>query len=130
MIPIDFRNQTFTEIKDKLTAKREAVWLDWVSYEVRHGQHGATTRQVCQWSGRDILQFRPRCTELFQMGLLKLAEAKPATASSPGGEDTGEGEPRTPSRREGAYVLRSLPEWEAWCAEQRVGAISAQQQLI
>lgn len=115
MKPIDFRNATFAELRGHLVKKREAVWLDWQAYEIRHGTAGATTRQVCLWAGRDILQFRPRCTELFQMGALKLG--------------TQNAEPGT-QNREGVYVLRSMPEWEAWCAEQRAHATSGQQQLI
>lgn len=121
MQPIDFRNATFEQLKGQLVKKREAVWLDWQAYEIElqavGKPLGATTREVCQRFGRDILQFRPRCTELFQMGVLKLAEVPrselPASSS-----------------REGAYVLRSMPEWEAWCAEQRDHATSGQQQLI
>lgn len=117
MQPIDFRNATFAELRGHLVKKREAVWLDWQAYEIRHGTAGATTRQVCLWAGRDILQFRPRCTELFQMGVLKLADSQHST-------------PSPLNSREGAYVLRSMPEWEAWCAEQRAHATSGQQQLI
>lgn len=133
MQPIDFRNATFAELRGQLVKKREAVWLDWQAYEIRHGTAGATTRQVCLWAGRDILQFRPRCTELFQMGVLKLAEEQMRKETVPNaaghivaivrfGNQTG--------TREGLYVLRSMPEWETWCAEQRAHATSGQQQLL
>lgn len=121
MQPIDFRNATFAELRGHLVKKREAVWLDWQAYEIELQAAGkplgATTREVCQRFGRDILQFRPRCTELFQMGVLKLADSQRST-------------PSPLNSREGAYVLRSMPEWEAWCAEQRDHATSGQQQLI
>lgn len=113
MNPIDFRNESFAMLKGRLVEKREAVWLDWMAYEVRHGKDGATTRAVCNWNGRDILQFRPRCTELYQMGVLKLG--------------TGNGERGS---REGIYVLRSLEEWEQWHHDQVQAAVSGQQQLI
>lgn len=119
MKPIDFRNTTFAELRGQLVKKREAVWLDWHAYEIElqaAGQSlGATTREVCERFGRDILQFRPRCTELFQMGVLKLG--------------TQNAEPGT-SKREGVYQLRTMSEWEAWCAAQRADAVSNQQQLI
>lgn len=129
MKPIDFRNETFLHLKARhLAGLREKVWLAWIAYEIRHGTAGATTRQVAATSEIDLLTFRPRSTELYQIGALKLAETNPAPASS--GEDTGEGGPQTPSRREGLYVLRSQAEWEAWHAEQFALATGRQQQLI
>lgn len=148
MKPIDYRNTTFAELRGQLVKKREAVWLDWQAYEIElqaaGAALGATTREVCQRFGRDILQFRPRCTELYQLGVLTLVEQdsqNTAPASSPGGEDTGEGGPLTPVRsrkseivnrksREGIYRLRSVPEWEAWHTAQREGLVSTQQQLL
>lgn len=113
MKPIDFRNESFSALHARLESKREAVWLDWMAYEVRHGKDGATTRQVCEWNGRDILQFRPRCTELYQIGVLQLG--------------TGNAER---GAREGFYKLRSLAEWEQWHREQAQAAFSGQQQLL
>lgn len=135
MKPIDFRNTTFAELRGQLVKKREAVWLDWHAYEIElqaAGQSlGATTREVCERFGRDILQFRPRCTELFQMGVLAVVDG-PATQSIKDNEGNvaatitlAQG-----SSREGRYRLRPLPEWEAWCAAQRADAVSNQQQLI
>lgn len=127
MNPIDFRNANFEQLKGRLVKKREAVWLDWTAYEIRHGTAGATTREVCLWAGRDILQFRPRCTELFQMGLLKLAgEAAGPEAGAPDRKS----EIVNRKSKEGIYVLRTMPEWEQWHAEQFALATSRQQQLI
>ena len=111
MNPIDFRNESFAMRKGRLVEKREAVWLDWRAYEVRHGKDGATTRAVCDWNGRDILQFRPRCTELYQMGVLTI------DGIAQGG-------------REGRYRLRDVSEWEQWHHDQVQAAVSGQQQLI
>lgn len=54
-----------------------------------------TTRQVSEAAGIDILMFRPRTTELLQMGLLKIA---------------GSGS----SGKEGVYRLATEEEWEDW----------------
>ena len=110
MKPIDFRNATFDALRAHLVKKREAVWLDWIAYEVAHRGYGATTREVSDWAARDILAFRPRCTELYQIGVLMLVE--------------------TPRSHEGRYRVRTLTDWQAWHAEQQHAAISRQQQLL
>ena len=130
MKPIDFRNESFTGLRSRLSALRREVWIAWLAYEERDGTAGATTREVANAAHIDILTFRPRSTELYQMGVLAVAEPNPAAASSPGGEDTGEGGPQTGRRSEGLYRTRPLDEWEAWHAEQVQAAISGQQQLI
>lgn len=114
MKPIDFRNETFAQIQERLTELRRAVLDAWRCYEARFGNAGSTTREVARAAEIDILTFRPRSTELYQMGALMVVEVQ-------SGQTTG---------GEGRYRLRTAGEWEAWCAEQRDGDISAQQQLI
>lgn len=122
MKAIDFRNATFEELRAQLCAKREHVWMDWQHYEMAKemsGQSvvsGATTREVCEHRKRDILQFRPRCTELYQMGALMLCEVR---------SEKGEGR-----SSEGRYRLRTTDEWQAWLNEQREAAVSGQLQLV
>ena len=135
MKPIDFRNETFTALRERLVEMRERVWLAWRAHELAHAEAmttGATTREVATAANLDLLCLRPRATELYQMGLLALAE--PGRATLPRSPDqsvevTARLEPRPARTREGRYRLRSIPEWEAWHTAQRAGLISAQQQL-
>ena len=70
MTPADFRNATFESIRAGLHERRRVVYEAWLA----HGP--GTTRLVADRAGLDILSFRPRSTELFQMGLLTLAETQ------------------------------------------------------
>lgn len=114
MKPIDFRNESFAQLQERLSELRQQVFNAWADYEERFGAAGATTREVAKAAGIDILTFRPRCTELYQMGALMVVEVQ-------SGQTTG---------GEGRYRLRSLAEWEQWFNEQRDEAISGQQQLL
>lgn len=94
MKPVDFSRENFAEIRDRLDAKRAAAHLAWL-------EHGpGTTREVAQCAGWDLLAFRPRSTELYQLGLLELM-----------GRDG----------HQGIYRPRSLEEWETHCAWLRGG---------
>lgn len=66
MKPVDLRNATWESIQDRIAGLRLAVLSAWRA----HGP--GTTRDVSARSGIDILTFRPRSTELFQLGFLKL----------------------------------------------------------
>lgn len=66
MEPIDLRNETFASLQARLTGLRAAVLATWR----RHGP--GTTHQLSARSGINILSFRPRTTELLQLGLLEL----------------------------------------------------------
>jgi hypothetical protein len=79
MKPIDYRDETFEMLLARgLVSERLAVYR---SFQ----QHGpGTTRQVAGKSGIDILSFRPRATELYQLGFLKLVEPDSKT---PGGNE-------------------------------------------
>lgn len=103
MKPVDFRNETFDQIRERLIEDRELVHRAWLA----HGP--GTTREVAAKAGIDILTFRPRSTELFQIGLLAVM-----------GKDG----------HQGIYQARTLNDWEFWCAEQRRAAINPQLQLV
>ena len=106
MKPIDFRNEKFASLRDRLHNSRAQVYLAWV----KHGP--GTTRQVAERSRIDILTLRPRTTELLQMGALTVE----GSAHEPG---------------QGVYRARSLPEWEQWLLEHRASlATTTQQQLM
>src|SRR5687767_13694985 len=113
MKPIDFRNETFRHVQERICEKREAVWRAWLA----HGP--GTTREVAARAGIDILNFRPRTTELFQIGALKLASG---SLSSPlRGEDQGEGH-----GREGIYEARTTTEWQEWYDREKSHHVSGQ----
>jgi hypothetical protein len=97
MDPFDFSTANFKELQDRLQGQRLAVLSAW-------RQHGpGTTREVAQKAGIDILSFRPRSTELHQLGLLELVE----------GEFTQKGEVKTARQTfEGTY--RALNDGEVW----------------
>ena len=64
MNPIDYRNATWTELQGRITRDRQAALDAWVKYGP------GTTRAVATAAGIDLLTFRPRTTELFQLGYL------------------------------------------------------------
>jgi hypothetical protein len=89
MKPIDFRLATFADMQERLQGQRAAVLAAWV----KHGP--GTTAEVAARAGISILSFRPRSTELFQLGFIRLAEQQPA-------------------KGEGVYVAREYAEHVAW----------------
>ncbi len=68
MKPIDYRNDTWDSLQERLTGLREDVYHAWQVYGP------GTTREVAAKAGIDILTFRPRTTELFQMGFVEVVE--------------------------------------------------------
>ena len=71
MEPIDYRNTTWKEIQDRISGLRYRVYQAWL-------HHGCgTTREISELSGIDSLTFRPRSTELFQLGFLTIHEDRP-----------------------------------------------------
>jgi hypothetical protein len=67
MKPIDYRNETWDQVRERVDSLRLAVYR---AFEL----HGAcTTRQLAQKSCIDILTLRPRVTELVQLGLVELS---------------------------------------------------------
>jgi len=71
MKPVDFRNETFAQLQERVTGLRRQVYMAWM-----HWGPG-TTREVSDRAGIDILTFRPRSTELYQLGFLELTEHQP-----------------------------------------------------
>jgi hypothetical protein len=71
MTPIDFRNETWGTVQARIVGLRLEVWLAWQ----RFGP--GTTREVAARRGLDILMFRPRTTELFQLGFVELDPVQP-----------------------------------------------------
>jgi hypothetical protein len=110
MKPIDFRNATFAGLQEEISAMRQSVWDAWI----RFGP--GTTRQVSQQCGIDILSFRPRSTELFQLGVLELVEHP--------------GHLVNVDAHEGVYRARSVSEWEAWFNAHRDREVSGQIQMF
>lgn len=69
MQPVDYRNAAWEEIAARLDKNRNAVYLALQ----RHG--AATTRDLAKAMGWDILNVRPRVTELFQLGFVAVDES-------------------------------------------------------
>lgn len=104
MKPIDFRLATFADVQVRLRGAREAVFFAWQ----RLGP--GTTAEVCARAELSILSFRPRSTELYQLGYIRLAEEQPA-------------------KDEGTYRAREYPELVAWFEERHESAREQQAQL-
>jgi hypothetical protein len=103
MTSIDYRTETWESIQGRLTDLRAVVYEAWK-------QHGpGTTRAIAEKSGIDILTFRPRTTELLQLGYLALWH--------------GAGEARS---REGIYRARSYQEALTHFMEEQRKAIDPQ----
>jgi len=94
---IDFRNATFHSLRNSLRRDRMDVYTAWVS----HGP--GTTRQIATASGIDILTFRPRTTDLVQVGLVRCI----------GGQ-----------KGEGIYQAVPEQEWERWRADMASGQLA------
>jgi hypothetical protein len=63
---IDLRNATFQSLQENIHAMSAMVLQAWRT----HGR--GTTRLVAEMARIDLLTFRPRTTELVQIGLVKL----------------------------------------------------------
>lgn len=94
MKPIDYRNATFAALQERLVGQRAAVLEAWRL----HGP--GTTEEVALRSQIAILTFRPRTTELFQLGFIVLTDSQPA-------------------KGEGTYRVRTQPELARWFHEQQ-----------
>jgi hypothetical protein len=92
MKPVDFRNETFDQISQRLDENRARVHRAWLALGP------GTTREVAALAGIDLLTFRPRTTELYQIGLLEVIDK---------------------DGHQGVYRARTLAEWEGWCEQQR-----------
>ncbi|MCE5278878.1 MAG: hypothetical protein LLG03_12720 [Planctomycetaceae bacterium] len=97
MTPADIRDSNWTAIREHLSGRIAEVYTAWII----HGP--ATTRQLAQKSGIDILNVRPRTTDLVDIGLVEFV-------------DTQNGE--------GIYRARRQDEWDAWAAFQRSAPVT------
>jgi predicted transcriptional regulator len=68
MKPIDYRSATWAVLRASVTELRLEVLKAWCKYGP------CTTEELAQRSAIPLLSIRPRTTELFQLGLVKLAE--------------------------------------------------------
>jgi len=95
MKPVDFSHQTFDELKAYLDDIRADVHRAWLA----HGP--GTTRDIAAKAQVDILTFRPRSTELYQLGLLELIDK---------------------DGHNGVYRARTVAQWEKFVIQQRIPA--------
>lgn len=102
MSPTDIRDRNFEELKNSLEESRARVYRAWLA------RGAGTTRSVALESGIDLLNVRPRTTELVQLGLLELIRV---------------------DGHEGVYQARTQAEWEAWIAG-RCGAVTRQLEML
>ena len=100
MKPIDLRNANFARLREELTQARKDVYTAWLTFGP------GTTREVAEKSGIDLLTFRPRTTDLYQVGLVELCHDERST--------------------EGVYQAVPEERWEAW----RQSILNPQMQLI
>lgn len=70
MKPVDFRNETFDQVRGRVEGQRAAVLGAWAM----HGP--CTTRELAEKTGLSILTLRPRTTELVELGFVRLAESQ------------------------------------------------------
>lgn len=68
MKPIDYRNATWQDIRDRVDKNRREVWQSLLS------RGPSTTRELAGHMRWDILNVRPRITELHQLGFVVLQE--------------------------------------------------------
>lgn len=70
MKPADFRNENYHQIRARISGQRQAVLDAWLI----HGP--GTTKDVAARAGISILTFRPRTTELVELGFVRLCDAQ------------------------------------------------------
>lgn len=101
MRPVDIRNEQWADIQRWLEGDRMNV------HEALRSGGPATTRELAERMGFDLLSVRPRVTELFQLGLVRLARR---------------------DGREGVYEAVSVE--EARCRHERLQRGEAEQLLM
>lgn len=110
MDPLDYSKANWEDLQDRMSALRLAALLAWRA----HGP--GTTRQVAAKCGMDLLTFRPRTTELYQLGYVMLLD-----------------QPGTAARGEGIYAALTDEEarevFEARCRQARAGMETCQPEL-
>ena len=103
MKPVDIRNANWVSLRSSLAGRLAEVYTAWVV----HGR--GTTRQLADASGIDLLNVRPRTTDLVTLGLVELVDRHDG---------------------EGIYRAVSQSEWHAWHAERICASTSGQLTLI
>lgn len=98
MKPIDYRNETYAEVKPRLEEISAHVLAAWKAFGP------GTTREVSARSEMSLLTFRPATTRLCQNGLVVLADEKRA--------------------REGTYRAATEAEVQAYFEERRAAALA------
>jgi hypothetical protein len=141
--PIDYRNATFAQLQERLVGLRLAVWRAWI-------QHGpGTTRAVARAADMSLLTFRPRTTELVQIGVVCLVDDPQPTTNDPQPALSNEqtlisrihtNEEQPPKSNpcesvesvshEGIYRARTFAEWQQWHETERAHATGRQGQLL
>lgn len=109
MKPVDIRDMNFERMEATLPPKRDMVWRAWLAYGPR------TTRELATLMQIDILAVRPRTTELYECGLVMLADWVEGDGTRAG---------------EGVYRARTAAEWAQWAEEQRRPLQARQLQMI
>jgi hypothetical protein len=126
MKPIDFSRETYATLKPRLAADKQRVYQAWQ-------QHGpGTTREVATRSGIDILTFRPRTTDLVDLGLVRLVEdgeqiereipLDNLLADHDGPRHTIATWQHKQHGTEGTYKARTMGEWQQWLTLQKQAA--------
>jgi len=103
MKPVDFRNETFASIQERLTDERLRV------YEAMKSAGPVTTRKLAEYMGVAPEFIRPRVTELFQMEAVELVGAH---------------------GHEGVYRARLLGEWMLCAAGRKERETCGQQMQL
>src|SRR5947209_4551709 len=113
MMAIDYRNETFEQIRGRCDGLRRQVYEAWQKFGP------GTTRYVATLARMDLLTFRPRTTELVQLGLVCLDDSS-STVPSPSPRPSPQGRGRRERiAHEGVYRARLLHEWESWVEKER-----------
>jgi hypothetical protein len=105
MKPVDFRNETYLSIQNRIAGNRAAVLNAWRL----HGP--CTTEELADRSKLSLLSLRPRTTDLCTLGLVCLAEIQT-------------------SKGEGTYRARTVAEHLAWFNQRQHTARTGQAELF
>lgn len=114
MKAIDYRNVTWDQIQDSIVGWRLRVLTAWREFGP------ATTRELADRSGIDILTLRPRTTELLDMGFMELVDLEAAEdrVNMPV-QDRMEVSEERRGQREGVYRARTPEAARHWLECQR-----------
>lgn len=100
MKPINIRNESFADIQARMAGDRERV------YEALQTRLDCTTRELAEAMGWDILNVRPRVTELVDLEAVEIVGSR---------------------GHEGVYRARPFWAWEAAFARRKMAATTGEQ---